>query len=410
MHQRVIIIHYTAPSYAGGVETALGDFIRASVKLGRDIHLVVGKGSDLDLPGCAFHRIDLLNAENPAVLKANSQAARGDWNAPDELQLRAELLAVIRPGDEIHAHNVVCNSFNLLLSHVLRWIVTNMDLKLVAWCWDPVWIGDGGDGLSPKEFALLCTPWPKTLYLTLSRARTEAFDRIGTFPEDCVREYWPFVSVDRVLSLSKTAAELCDQYNMLDADIIVTYPCRLSRRKNIEFSLHVIREIRDQGLEPLLLLGGFASPHREAASLLYKQELVDLERKLCITRNVVWLDRYRGDHANSTGLATTDVMSLHRISDVFLSPSLDEGFGLAVLEAAANGVPVVASAEAALLFTGHSCVSKLLRSDQSPRDVAGLVLKSSEGRRQDRTIVAKYSSKKYFDVLDEIVNTYFRRS
>jgi glycosyltransferase involved in cell wall biosynthesis len=101
-------------------------------------------------------------------------------------------------------------------------------------------------------------------------------------------------------------------------------------------------------------------------------------------------------------------MSLHRISDVFLSPSLDEGFGLAVLEAAMNGVPIVASTESALLFTSHSCISTLLLSEESPQGIADLVLKRTEARRHDRTIMAKYAGKQYFDILDELVDIYFR--
>jgi glycosyltransferase-like protein len=51
------------------------------------------------------------------------------------------------------------------------------------------------------------------------------------------------------------------------------------------------------------------------------------------------------DHAViQTGpLAQADMPSLYRIADVFVFPSLKEGFGLAVIEAMASGLPVVTS-------------------------------------------------------------------
>jgi glycosyltransferase involved in cell wall biosynthesis len=97
-----------------------------------------------------------------------------------------------------------------------------------------------------------------------------------------------------------------------------------------------------------------------------KNQLNDLVKKLGIESNVIWYGR------------TPNVNAILRKFDLFALTSLYEGFGLVLLEAMANGVPVVAARNSAIpevlgldyegLFqTGdHKQLSELLKSSLEP--------------------------------------------
>jgi len=80
-----------------------------------------------------------------------------------------------------------------------------------------------------------------------------------------------------------------------------------------------------------------------------------------------------------------DLRALYQAADVFVFPSLEEGFGLPVLEAMANSLPVVASRTAALPEVGGPAA--LYIDPQDPRDLAEKVLQAVEDSSLRRKLV-----------------------
>lgn len=96
----------------------------------------------------------------------------------------------------------------------------------------------------------------------------------------------------------------------------------LKRRKNISFLLKVMSKINDPSFK-LIICG--------QGSLYYA--LVKQARELKITKRVIF----------SGFIREKEKTDYYNLADIFVMPSLKEGFGLSVLEAAACGVPSVAS-------------------------------------------------------------------
>ncbi len=69
---------------------------------------------------------------------------------------------------------------------------------------------------------------------------------------------------------------------------------------------------------------------------------------------------------------------LYQTADVFLFPSLEEGFGLPVLEAMAHGLPVAASRASSLPEVGGDAV--LYVDPHDPRDIAERILQAAEDK------------------------------
>ncbi len=95
---------------------------------------------------------------------------------------------------------------------------------------------------------------------------------------------------------------------------------RLTRKKNAEFAIRAFAKSADEG-HYLAVMGD--GPERE--------QLRQLVASLKIERNVFWLGWVSSGH------------QYLKAFDLFISASLEEGFGLSLLEAHAAGLPVVCS-------------------------------------------------------------------
>ncbi len=97
---------------------------------------------------------------------------------------------------------------------------------------------------------------------------------------------------------------------------------RISKEKNQSLLLSVLKVMLDRGLDAYLLLVGDG---KEKDALLALAKQMDIERQCIFTGHQV------------------NVQDWLNAMDVFVLPSLYEGFGIAALEAQANGLPVICS-------------------------------------------------------------------
>ena len=108
----------------------------------------------------------------------------------------------------------------------------------------------------------------------------------------------------------------------LDGRLVIGHVGRLSSEKNQAFLLSVLREALSSGADAVLLLVGEGDD---------KEMLRALSEKLGTQKSVIFYG------------TTTNVGELYSAMDVFLFPSLFEGFGIAALEAQCSGLPVICS-------------------------------------------------------------------
>jgi glycosyltransferase involved in cell wall biosynthesis len=104
--------------------------------------------------------------------------------------------------------------------------------------------------------------------------------------------------------------------------IIIGTICRLERQKGLKYLLLAMK----------IILTKFPGAKLEIigdGTLL--NELQELSKKLGISNSVIFFGKF------------TDVKPFYKRMDVFVLPSLYEGFGIVLLEAMASGVPVIAS-------------------------------------------------------------------
>jgi glycosyltransferase involved in cell wall biosynthesis len=391
---KTIILHYTSPSVPGGVEIAIRNLLRHASDRSLPVQLVFGKGEPVDLKHITSTKVPLVDASNGETTKAHAILSRtGSLEPAIELaeRLKRDLDSLVDDNTMLHVHNVINNTFNLPLVIALHDLLSNKPgLKLAAWAWDPVWVTEAGSGIdfSRYPYCLLKQQWPRTHYFALSPGRKLEIDRaLHIQRKNRASLVLPYIDVCRVLGASETARKLITSENLLSADLVLIYPCRFSRRKRIEFAIEVIACLLGMHIQAKLVLCSFLSPHRPQQSQLYASEMRQLVQALGVGEAICFACDMKSD----------DVGSLTRLCDVFLSSAIDEGYGLAMVEALISGVPVVAMEECTRAIN-DSLLTTYPRS-ASPAEVADLIVAVSSDRRNRRRQLEKLAPNNYLERL-----------
>jgi glycosyltransferase involved in cell wall biosynthesis len=141
-------------------------------------------------------------------------------------------------------------------------------------------------------------------------------DKIEVIPNGVGEE---FVNKDR-----KDIEYLYDKFNIPKDKKILMYVGNLKPHKNLERLLEAYSKTKTKDDTCLVLVGKAFEKYNV---------LGDRESKLCIKEKVI-----------HTGIVTQEeLVDLYNLADLFIFPSLYEGFGLPILEALSCGTPVICS-------------------------------------------------------------------
>lgn len=163
---------------------------------------------------------------------------------------------------------------------------------------------------------------------------------------------------------------LYDKFNIPKNKKIIMYVGNLKPHKNLERLLEAYSKINNKE-ETCLLLVGKAFEKYNA--------LEDKEIQLGIN-----------DYVIHTGIVTQDeLVDLYNLADLFVFPSLYEGFGLPVLEALACGTPVVCSNTSSMPEVGEDDVGYF-----NPYDIDEMIKKIEEYIDNEHRIQEKHIKEK----------------
>ncbi|HET6407951.1 MAG TPA: glycosyltransferase family 4 protein [Chthoniobacteraceae bacterium] len=296
---RITLVHYSAPPVIGGVESVLGAHARLFRSAGHEVTIVARRGS-------------------PDRLLAGTD--------PTD-----ELAEAVHGSDIVIAHNVLTMPFDMGLTQAL-WTIAERNPK-PRWI---AWVHDVAVANPDYDFPWHQSPWdlltrscPHFSYLAVSSQRARQME--ATSRAD-VRVIPNGVDPAEVLGLTPPVAAFAGKHRLLERDVVLIHPTRLLRRKNVEFGLEVIAELRRRGKDAVTMITGAADPHNErsaeyASALLRRRTLLGLDESALLV----------GEHFP---VAPLDLTGLYQLADALFFPSRQEGFGLPVLEAALHRLPV----------------------------------------------------------------------
>jgi glycosyltransferase involved in cell wall biosynthesis len=340
----VALLHYTAPPVIGGVERVLADQARVLADAGHPVRMVVGRGARSDRR-VGLVRLPMLDTSHPRIARMRRELAGGSIptdfeRTADEIEhgLRDALAGV----DVVFAHNVASLNFNLPLTAALHRLAgagpaAGERPRLLLWHHDLAWTSPLHRPSLHERYPwdLLRSPWPGAAQVAVSeQRRDELAGLMGLGPDD-VFVVPNGVDVLRTLRPSRRTAEILGRDGILQSDPLLLLPARITPRKNIGLAVHVVAAMHASGRSAGLLVSGPADPHRHSEDP-YLDSLLALRASLGLEGSVRFLS-----HEIGRDLPDAVVRDLYPLADALILPSTDEGFGLPIIEAAVNRLPIL---------------------------------------------------------------------
>jgi glycosyltransferase involved in cell wall biosynthesis len=329
--QRIALLHFTAPPAIGGVEALIEAQASLLTEAGCCVTVVVGSGE----PSGSYRLVTI------PELHPDSQAVRGagDGEDPDDhplvQQIAAALVPILAAQDQIWVHNAFTVSLNPFLTRALHVVHRTLgDKRWVAFCHDL-----SAASRYVERRARAAPPRVASMrYIVLSAARRQELASRLDIPDDQIEVIPPPLDVLAWLDVNQEARRIAGETRLLDRDIALLVPSKLLPHKRIGQAVEAAAELKQRGLDPLLLVTGAPSPHEPAVSHRLAAELASLPRRLGVEGHVCLLTTSTGRIPERR--TVRDVMSL---CDLVFLPSAEEGYGTPINEAIALRVPVLCS-------------------------------------------------------------------
>ncbi len=368
MSKRIAILHYASPPVVGGVEATIAYHARGLVELGYQVNVVSGSGSTFD-ERIETHINPLFGSKQPEILAIKQELDRGVISPSFETlceELKAALQAALADCDVCIVHNAHTMNKNLVLTAALARL---SDLHMIAWCHDFAWTMPQ---YQPElhvgyPWNLLRERWANTRYVTVSAPRRDELAALLGMAVTEIKVIGSGMDLARFLRWTRTTERLVQELHLLEADGLLLLPARLTRRKNIALALEVLAELRKQSQKDYrLIVTGPPGPHNPS-NPGYLGTLLALRRELKLEGAVHFL--YELD--NLSFIPDDDTMAdLYQLCDALFFPSIQEGFGIPMLEAGLSRLPIYCSDIPALRETGQEDAVYFNPLEDSPQVIA----------------------------------------
>lgn len=343
----VSILHYTAPPVVGGVEATIRDHARLLARRNYPVEIVAGRGR-------AWHRklemrlIPEADSMHPDVVRVRQALEQGVM-PPAFHDLRDTLCARLRrvlEGKEIcFVHNVLCLHFNLPLTAAIHDLIDEgWPTRFVAWNHDFSWTDPAQRSKMHSGFPwdLLRRPREELTYVVDSEDRHQELAGLLGVNAQLIHVIPPGVSLAAFFRLTSATRDLIEELFLLDAELLLLLPARITRLKNVEMAIEVICALLERGVNAWLIVTGPPDPH-SATELAYVDELREMCRENDVEDEVVFMYEHGPDSSTPLLLSDEVVNDLYQIADALFFPSRSEGFGIPMLEAGLARLPVFCS-------------------------------------------------------------------
>jgi glycosyltransferase involved in cell wall biosynthesis len=295
-------------------------------------------------------------------------------------QLADALKPLLDQFQTVIVHNVFTKHFNLPLTVALHNLLEAGTIRhCIAWCHDFTWTSPSSRSKVHPGYPwdLLRTHHSGVTYVTVSQRRQGELAGLLACPLEQIHVIYNGVDPQELLGLSTEGYTLVNRLGLLNCDLILLMPVRVTQAKNIEYALQVVAALKARGCHPRLVLTGPPDPH-DAASMAYFEGLQALRLELGVEAEMRFVFE-SGPAPDEPFIIDPEVVGdLYRMSDMLFMPSHREGFAMPVLEAGLAGLPVVVTEVPAAVEIGGEDVITFDTADD-PADLAERILAWAEG-------------------------------
>ncbi len=378
--RKIVLLHYSAPPVVGGVESTIYHHACLLVQVGYQVCVIAGRGEPFH-PQVVFWWFPEVDSVHPEVLAVKQELDRGQVS-PQFHRLCGRIRDSLRPhitaADVLIAHNVFTLHKNLPLTAALYHLLVEdppPHPRTLAWHHDLAWRDPqyAREVHSGYPWDLLRQCWPGVIQVTVSEPRQGQVAALYGIPPQSVRVVPPGVDISAFLRWTGMTQHIVKAYHLLNADLVLLLPARITRRKNIELAVRVLASLRQKtGLDARLVVTGPPGPHNPA-NVAYLKDLFALRRDLELAGAAHFVYEL-GDEERPLVPGEATMADLYLFADALIFPSVEEGFGIPMLEAGLVRLPIFCSRIPPLREVGGVEVH-YFPPDADPATVADLIIR-----------------------------------
>jgi mannosylglucosylglycerate synthase len=398
------VLHFTAPPVVGGVESVIHAHAGIFLTHGHTYKVIAGRGEVEDMPeGTQLALLPRLDSQHPNVVNVQLELDAGQVSSEFE-DLTARLITALEPVlqnlDNLIVHNIFTKHFNLALTSALfRLLDAGAIRNCIAWCHDFSWTSPNSKKVMHAGYPwdLLRTARPDLTYVVVSAERQQTLAELMHIPSDRIHVIYNGVDPEGLLGLSTECQGLMNRLRLLDSELVLLMPVRVTKAKNIELAIKVVAALKEKGSKSKLILTGPPDPHDEG-KMTYYHSLLDLRSRLGVEKEMRFVYESGPNPEVPFTIDGSVVGELYRLADLLFMPSHREGFGMPVLEAGLSGIPVFSTPIPASEEIGRNDVVSF-DPDGDPEEIAGQILSWAESSREYRLrkrVREKYTWKAIF--------------
>jgi len=338
----IALLHYTCPPIVGGVEEVIRQHASLLNRYNHHVKIFAGDGG-LFTDKYDIEINSLLSSRNPRILQIKENLAERSH----ELEACSEeifnyLVLALEHFDFLIAHNVLTMPYNLPLTFALHRLANKRDIKVISWNHDSPYFYDHPPvDLRREQWDILKKYNPNIYYIAISEERRRQFQNLYGAKKG-IEVIPDGIDPNAFFNLSPSTINMIRKKRLLEADLLMVLPCRLHPRKNIELSIRVIKALQDKGLRARLVLTGAYDPH-EKDNTEYHHKLRKLSEQLHIERDILFVAEYFSEGTKDLSGERILIRDLYLLADLLFLPSLQEGFGIPLLEAGMLKLPIFCS-------------------------------------------------------------------
>ena len=393
MPKSIAILHYSCPPVVGGVEEIVRQQASLFYRYHHHVKVLAGNGGPFsDEIDVEIH--PLLSSRNSAILKLQKDPATNARELDDfRRQIYDYLVSSLKYYDILIAHNVLSMHYNLPLTQALHQLADTSGIKVIAWNHDsPFFYDTPPEHITDGHWSILRRYNTNIHYVTISASRVKEFYELYGENGTVVRLINNGIDPIRFFRLDRYTIRLIREQNLFVADLILVQPSRLHPRKNIELSIRVLHALQEMGINAKLLLTGAYDPHEDKTKNYY-HKLLRLANRLGVNSHLIIAAEYTFKNGDKLSADRVIIRDLYLISDILFMPSLQEGFGIPLLEAGMIKLPIACSTIAPFKRIGDQNVF-YFEPREAPQDIARRMIQFLESlptHQMYRNVIRRYA-------------------
>lgn len=329
---KIALLHYTTWPEMGGVENVVRDQANMLRRAGHQVKVLTGNGLDQG-EGYEVVLVPELGPEFELNKQVRSVLDRGqsDQSFSKYRSVLVEALgALFSTVDVVIVHNIFTMHFNLACTQALHDLAPKH--KLIAWTNDLTATNSDYALPNPTQppWNLVRKSCPEVTYIATSDLRAREI-KAHLKPAVEAQVIPNLVDSARIFGLTPEMKESLVSLEIPWRDFVFLLPARVMMRKNIDFALEIVKKLKAEERNPLLLITGakvLNSPASEHYGEFLRQSMPPE-----LKSHVVFISDF-------FAVQDETMRDLFLLSDCLLFPSKQEGFGLPIIEAAMHRMPI----------------------------------------------------------------------